>query len=40
MICVECEINTDLGLFDLETKGKQEVDDLCFFHNEIFKVEE
>lgn len=40
MICVECEINTDIGLFDLETTGKQEVDDLCRYHDEIFKVEE
>ena len=40
MICVECEINSDLYLFDLETTGKQEIDDLCYFHNEIFKVEE
>lgn len=40
MICVECQINKDLGLFDFETKGKQQVDDLCNFHNEIFKVVE
>lgn len=40
MICVECEINTDLGLFDLETNGKQEVNDLCNYHDEIFEVEE
>ena len=36
MICVECEINREWGFFDFETKGKQEVGDLCNFHNEIF----
>ena len=40
MKCVECQINIDYGFFDLETEGKQEVGDLCDFHNEIFKVEE
>jgi len=41
MICVECEIN--LNLFgeeqnDYETNGLQEVNDLCSYHDEIFKV--
>ena len=38
MICVECQINTNYGFFDLETKGKQEIGDLCKFHDEIFEV--
>jgi len=36
MVCIECQINKDTGLFDLETKGKQEIDDLCQFHDEVF----
>ena len=36
MKCFECQINTDYGFFDLETEGKQEVGDLCHFHNEVF----
>jgi hypothetical protein len=38
MVCIECQINKDLGLFDLKTTGKQEVGDLCSYHDEIFKV--
>ena len=43
MICIECEINLNLFGSDqdeYETNGKQEVGDLCYFHDEIFKVEE
>ena len=43
LVCVECQINTDLfgkEQNDYETKGKQEIDDLCHFHNEIFKEKE
>lgn len=43
MICVECEINLNLFGSDqdeYETNGKQEVGDLCEFHDEIFEVVE
>ena len=43
MIGIECEINLNLFGSDqdeYETNGKQEIDDIWYFHNEIFKVEE
>lgn len=43
MKCVECEINFNLYGAEqpfYKTNGLQEVDDLCSYHDELFKVEE